>query len=136
MTVTTGGNCKTVVKMAPWSRHVDNFPTVDSYHPVQSRTSLPLHFTIPLRRGNVPLLPHADDKFCAYRPVPSTNSTVPSSKTAHTVPSRRENLSLPSNPAVKTCPYRPAPPFIAVPFSLQEYVTVKMPCESMNSYYS
>ena len=75
---------KNVVKIEPWSRPVPLTisSAVNSYRPVPSRKYLPLHFTVPSRRGNIP----------------------------PTVPSRRQNLPLPSRPVVKTCPYRPVPP--------------------------
>ena len=54
------GTVKTVIKMELWSRPVpsrpvDNSPTVNSYRPDPSRKSLPLHFTVLPRRGNIPL---------------------------------------------------------------------------------
>ena len=78
-------------------------PTVNLYRPVPSRKSLRLYFTVPSRRGNIPVPSRPVGKTCPYR-------FVPSPKPAHTVPSRRQNLSLPSNPVVKnlSLPSRPA----------------------------
>ena len=137
MTVTTGrdgkgrdGTVKPSSKMEPWFRPVPStiLPTANSCRAVWSRKYLPLHFTVPSRRGNFPLPSRPVVKTCPYRPVPSTK------------------LPLPSRP-VKTCPYRPVPPsktvptvkscgqnlshgifppFFAVTPSCQDAVTVKM----------
>ena len=127
MTVTTGRDGKAVVKMEPSSRPVPSTitPTVNSCRPVPSRRSLPLHFTIPSRRRNIPLPSRPVDKTCPYRPVPSTKPTP-------TVPYRRQSLPIPSRPAVKTCPYRQIPrskpvPTIPPRHSLPSLLPAKMP---------
>ena len=74
-------------------------PTVNTYRLGPSRKSLPLHFTVRSRQGNILLPPRAVDKTCPYRPVPS----------------RLQNLPLPSPAVVKTCPYRTVPPSKPVP---------------------
>ena len=110
LTVTTGRD-GTVKPSSKWNRGPvpsTVSPTVNSYRPVPSRKSLPLHFTVPSRRGNIPLPSRPVDKTCPYRPVPSTKPTP-------TVPSRRQNLPIPSRPAVETCPYRQTPPSKPVP---------------------
>ena len=124
------GTVKTVVKMELWSRPVssrpvDNSPTVNSYRPDPSRKSLPLHFTVSTRRGNIPLPSHPVDKTCPHRPVPPSKPTP-------TVPSRRQNLPIPSRPAVKPCPYRQisrSKPVPTVPprHSLPSLLPVKLP---------
>ena len=103
MTVTTGRD-GTVKPSSKWnrgpvlSRPVDHFTyTINSYCPVPPRKVLPLHFTVPSRRGNIPL---------PSRPV---------DKTCPTVLSRLQNLPLPSRLVGKTCPYRPVPPSKPVP---------------------
>ena len=108
-------------------------PTVNSYRPVPSRKSLPLHFTVPSRRGNSPLLSRPVDKTCPYRPVPST-------KPNPTVPSRRQNLPIPSRPAVKTFLYRQIPwskpdPTVPPRHSLPSLLLRQDAVNTMNSYY-
>ena len=99
--------------------------TVNSYRPVPSRKSLPLHFTVPSRRGNIPLPSRPVHKTCPYRPVPSAKPTP-------TVPSHRQNLPISSRPAIKTCPYRQIPPSKPAPtvssrHSLPSLIPVEMP---------
>ena len=128
--------------MGPWwSRPTPSTisPTVNSYRPVPCRKSLPLHFAVPSRRGNIPLPSRPIDKTCPYRPVPSTKPTP-------TVPSRRQNLPIPSRPAVETCPYRQIPrskPVLTVLSAIYCRHSFPSRCRdrqdavnTMNSYYS
>ena len=116
LAVTTGQDGKTVVKMEPWSRPVNNFAyrklipsrpveEISPYRPVPSTKPAP---TVPSRLHNLSLPSRPVVKTCPCRPVPP-------SKPAPIVKSRAQNLSL-----------RPAPPFIAVTPSRQVSVTVKM----------
>ena len=101
LTVTTGLDGKTVVKMEPWSCPV----------PSRRQCHLPLTRTVSSRRENLSdfTLPSGPvEEISPYRPVPLT-------KPAPTVPSRLRNLPQPSRPVVKSCPYRPVPPSKPVP---------------------
>ena len=75
LTATTGRDGKTVVKMEPWSRPVDNFTyTVDSYRPVPPSGN-PVELYRPEQSWTSP-----------YDPVQSTKP-VPTVPTRHSLPS-------------------------------------------------
>ena len=73
LTVTTGRDGKTVVKMEPWSRPVDNFTYRELVpsRPVKKISPVALYRPVPSRRGNIPLPSRPVYKTYPYRPVPS-----------------------------------------------------------------
>ena len=137
LTVMTGRDGKTVVKMEPWSRPV---PSRRQFH-------LPLTRTVPSRRENIsrctlpsrpveeifPYVPSRQNlppsrpvyKTYPYRPVPSSkpaHTVLQPSKPVPTVKSRGQNLSLPSRPAIH-CRHS----FPSRCCDRQDAATVKMP---------